>query len=489
VIREAKKLYFARQLQDNVNNMKKTWQLLNQAIRRKNLKDSGITSIIENNVTSTDNRTIANMFNEYFTSAASKIVQKINPTDINPTANLQQVNCHLNFSDEPVTLHELNTACKQIADKKTLDYNGISMYFIKRTIEVLSTPLLHIFNLSLMSGIVPTQLKVAKVIPIFKSGERSSMDNYRPISLLNSFSKLIEKIVAIRVARYLNENNILSIYQFGFRKNHSTTHALTFFMNQIATAFNEKKSAVGIFCDLRKAFDCCNHPIIIKKLEKYGFTGSALKWFKDYLTKRSQFVNVNGISSNLLDVTIGVPQGSILGPILFLLYINDLSNCSRLIPTLFADDTSLFASNNDINELKNFVNLEFKKVTDFFRSNKLALHPEKTKLIFFTSNHRLKNLNLEIKCNFNNEGQNQISLIHNVTQIYNNEAVKFLGVNLDPSLTFKHHVNKTATKLSSALYALRSAKNFLNSDAKKNALLCSISFASCVCKSNLVKCF
>jgi hypothetical protein len=181
------------------------------------------------------------------------------------------------------------------------------------------------------------------VVPIFKSGDKNVMDNYRPISLVSNFSKIIEKIVCNRLTTFLETNNIICNEQFGFRKNHSTVHPMTQFMNFVSNAHNDKEHVIAIYCDLRKAFDTVDHNILFKKLQKIGIRGSELLWFKNYLTGRKQFVHINGTNSSLLDILLGVPQGSILGPILFLIYINDLPLCSALKALLFADDTKLLA--------------------------------------------------------------------------------------------------------------------------------------------------
>ena len=184
------------------------------------------------------------------------------------------------------------------------------------------------------------------------------MDNYRPISLLSCISKILEKIVALRLTSFLTECNILSNWQFGFRSQHSTVHPMVHFTNFLSDAINKKKHSLAIFCDLKKAFDCCDHTILLSKLEKYGIRGSELLWFKSYLTDRKQFVALNGKSSLLTEVLLGVPQGSILGPLLFLLYINDLPLASKLFALLFADDTTLLASSNSVESLVEFVNIE-----------------------------------------------------------------------------------------------------------------------------------
>ena len=211
------------------------------------------------------------------------------------------------------------------------------------------------------------------------------MDNYRPISLLSCFSKILEKIVATRLTSFLTNCNILPNWQFGFCPHHSTVHPMVHFTNFLSNAINEKKHSLAIFCDLKKAFDCCDHSILFSKLDKYGICNDELLWFKSYLSERKQFVSINGKNSPLTNVLLVVPQGSILGPLLFLLYINDLPLASKLFALLIGDDTTLLASTDSVESLNNFVNVEFKKVCDFFRTNKLMLHPDKTKILFFST--------------------------------------------------------------------------------------------------------
>ena len=209
------------------------------------------------------------------------------------------------------------------------------------------------------------------------------MDNYRPIALLSTFSKILEKIVCNRLSNYLENNNLLSKFQYGFRKEHSTLHPMIHFMNKITNALENKMHTIAIFCDLRKAFDSCNHQILLSKLNRMGLSGTELRWFENYLTNRQQYVFVNGSSSSCLTTEIGVPQGSILGPLLFLIYINDFPNASDFLTLLFANDTTLMYSHADINELITLVNVQFRKVVNFLVSTNSHCILLKRNLFFF----------------------------------------------------------------------------------------------------------
>ena len=343
------------------------------------------------------------------------------------------------------------------------------MFFLKHYLNEIIKPLHHVISSSLRAGVVPSQLKIAKIVPIFKSGNMAAMDNYRPIALLNNFSKIIEKVVCIRLYSYLESNNILSGAQFGFRQGHSTVHPMVHFLNYISNAFENKHHVLAIFCDLRKAFDTVDSGILLKKLYKMGVRGPELNWFKSYLTDRKQFVCVNGKHSSLKNIKIGVPQGSILGPLLFLIYINDLPLATLLYPLLFADDTTLLASGPDIDLLFDFVNSELKKIAYFFRLNKLARHPNKTNFILFSNSLAARNTDRVLFIDNNNPNcvynPNLLVPLTRVNGSDDNPTVKFLGIYIDPLLTFKHHVQIISKKISSSLYFLRAAKNVLSKKA------------------------
>ena len=297
------------------------------------------------------------------------------------------------------------------------------------------------------------------------------MDNYKPIALLSNFSKILEKIIYLCLSSFLNTHNLLSASQFGFCQGHSTVHPTIHFLDFITKAFNKNHHVISIFCDLRKAFDTVDHNILFKKLEGLGVRGLALQWFKNYLSDRKQFVFLDGKSSLLKSILLGVPQGSILGPLLFLVYINDLPEASLLRFLLFADDTTILASGPDIRELYDRVNFEFHKVAHYFRRNKLALHPKKTNFILFTNSADARNFNGQIYINNNDLLANNPTLLNPIVRVTGSSdlpAVKFLGVYFNPLLNFKHHVSTISSKISSSLYFLRSAKNILSYKALKS---------------------
>jgi len=247
---------------------------------------------------------------------------------------------------------------------------------------------------------VPTKLKLAKIIPVYKKGALTSACNYRPISLLSIFDKIFEKLVCIRLLKFLNKYNTIYEFQFGFRKQHSTSLALLDVVDGIYKSLNDGNFVAGMYFDLQKAFDTVDHDILIKKLNNYGIRGNMLDWIKNYLTNRSQFTSIKQHCSSVTTVKCGVPQGSVLGPILFLIYMNDITYsvaCSKI--KLFADDTNMFVEAKSINELNVKCNIYLHDLNEWFLANKLS--PNVSKTCFALFQPHLQNsvhhcLNLEI---------------------------------------------------------------------------------------------
>ena len=299
-------------------------------------------------------------------------------------------------------------------------------------------------------------MKIAKVVPIFKSGDKHLFNNYRPISILPAFSKILEKIVANKLMKFLETYKLLYKHQYGFRPKHSTIHPLIHLLDQIATNNdkNTKKFTLTVFIDLSKAFDTISHDILITKMENIGIRGIANKWFQSYLSNRTQYMDIFNIKLPNENIACGVPQGSILGPILFLIYVNDVCKASTLNILSFADDTTISYSSSDVSKLYNDTNEALEELNQWFCANKLCLNITKTKYIVFRPSTQYPDItNRQIYI----DGKS-------VSRIGNNEnekSFKFLGIHLDETLSFKQHISKVCTKISRSNYIISKVKNIL----------------------------
>ena len=310
--------------------------------------------------------------------------------------------------------------------------NQFPVKLFKQYKNILSIPISFIVNQSFSSGSFPVSLKSSCVVPIFKAGDRANVLNYRPISILPLLSKILEKCLVIRILDFAHRYNLFSDKQFGFLKKRSTVQAIISFVEFIYTSLNNKKSTIALFLDLKRAFDTVNHRILLEKLQLYGIRGNVLSLIESYLTDRTQCVRIGDSLSSFKPMNIGVGQGSIIGPILFLFYINDLTNISDVLNTvLYADDTTVFLSDDCSSRLYNDINCELSKFSEWFNANRISLNLEKTYYSVFST----RNFSLE-------------DLFINHVPIRYAEDGRFLGVFFDNKLIFSNHVTHISSKLS-----------------------------------------
>jgi len=330
---------------------------------------------------------------------------------------------------------------------------GVPQKFIKIASNHISEPLSMMFNLSLSQGIVPDALKIARITPIDK-GENSVLpENYRPISTLSAFAIIFENIVHKQLTGYIEKHNILFEYQFGFRKSHSTAQAIAELTDNLKRAIDNNLYTCGVFVDFSKAFDTVNHQILVQKLEKYGIRGIPLLWFKDYLQNRKQFVVIDDIESKKQTITCGIPQGSVIGPLLFLIYINDFPNSSdRLLFRIFADDANLFASAENLTSLANIMNQELIKVKSWCDVNKLSINTTKTNFMIVKS-QRKKDEQIDIK----------IPSVNGVEMpIERKKCIKYLGVMIDDSMNWKQHISYVCSRISRNAGIIAKLRHYLS---------------------------
>ena len=460
LVRAARKKYFDDKFQEYSKDCKKTWQTINSVLGRGRKTVNIPDVFVSNGRVLSGAVEISEGFNNFFANIGPDLAKTIKGTEKRFSDFLSHETDE-NFVFANMTPDIINDALNRLKSKNSSGPDKISTNLLKSIIPTIMGPICYLFNLSFKTGFIPTILKTAKIVPIFKAGETDNFTNYRPISLLSSFSKLLEKVAANQIMKYLNKFKLLYEHQYGFRAKHNTTQPLIHFLDKIYNALNKPVSeyTLGIFIDLTKAFDTCDVEILLSKLEHYGFRGTSNLWFKNYLNGRKQFTSIRGADSSLKEISCGVPQGSILGPILFLILINDLPKASKFFTILFADDTTLQLSSKSLQDLYDLANFELSKIEDWFKANKLTLNASKTKYILFKKKKEDVNIT-SLKLLIDNKD------IERVGTGCKNESFKFVGVHLDENLNWNHHLKLVKNKASSAVFALSSVKNILPSNIK-----------------------
>ena len=452
IIKLSKENHYRTKFEDCKGNVRETWKNINKILG----KDVNTNKVFKINNEFVDNeKLIANAFNNYYSNVGYETARSLARSNTSFESYLPNV-LYDDCVVEPVTIAEVK---RIIVESKTTTPgpDQIPMSLYKKNIEKLCPIVTHLCNLSLNAGTFPSMHKVGNIKPLYKKKNRDDITNYRPICLLNSVSKLLEKVVSIRLIRHLDQFDILSENQYAYRKGRSTELAAAKLIHDIINNFEENKFTLAVFLDLSRAFDCVNHDILCKKLEYYGIRNSLLDWFRSYLLDRKYFVTFNTTRSNEMTSNIGVPQGSILGPLLFLLYVNDFcrinTSCNKL---LFADDSTLYDSHRDFNTFLRHINRDLEQSSQWFLANGLAINIVKCEAMVFS--RRLLYFPLS-------------PVIFQEIPLSYNYSFKYLGLHIDFKLNWREHINKIQTKLSRACGILYHIRNKLTRSISRTIYL------------------
>ena len=451
LIRLSKKNHYQTYFTQNSADLKKTWKGIKSVINIKSASESLPSSMLINDTSESDPTKIAEGFNSFFSSIAEKLQGNIYSVNTDYKKYLSN-RVDTNFVMHSADTEEILRIILSLNNSKSSGPNSIPTDVLKLLGPNICYPLKEIINISFATGNYPDKLKIAEIVAVFKNkGDPRQVNNYRPISLLSNINKIFEKLVYSRLYSFLELHECIFELQFGFRSKHSTNHALTSLTETIRDALDNSNFACGIFVDFQKAFDTVDHSILLKKLEHYGVRGRANDWFKSYLTNRLQYVSVNGFHSKNEVMKFGVPQGSVLGPLLFLIYINDLRNAIyHSTVHHFADDTNLLYINRNLKTIQNKINKDLKSLCTWLRANKISLNASKTELIIFRDPRKKITYNMKIK--INGEKLTPCS------------SVKYLGIYIDQHLNWNIHLAELKPKLSRAVGMLSKLRYFVNNE-------------------------
>lgn len=450
-IKKTKSTYFLNHFKELAGQPKEIWKTINEVMSRNGKTEHNIQSVTTKSGTYTNPADIAELFNEHFTEIGPSLAAKL-PTSskrfdeyITPTKST--------FTLDQISVADVQLLLKNIKTDKATGLDKIPCRLVKEATQVIAVSLCYIFNKSISSGVFPVDFKMAKVTPIYKSELKDNMNNYRPISVISPIAKVFERIIYNQLYSYLQTNNLLSKHQSGFRSSHSTaTSLIDATMEWLSNMDNGKFNSV-VFLDLSKAFDTVDHSILIQKLRLYGLSVQTLKWFESYLTDRTQCCSINGHFSSFKKIKCGVPQGSILGPLLFLIYINDLPNCvHHSKPRMYADDTNLTTSGRSLKKVIQSTNKDLSNIKQWLLANKLSLNATKTEHMFIGSDDNLNKTRNTSQINIDGHALNSV------------KSNKCLGVHIDERLSWDGHIDHVSKKISQAIAGLKQARPLVSKE-------------------------
>ena len=446
--------YYKKKIQENTTNTKTLWKVINNIIGKHKHSSSIISYITVDGAHKYDPDVIANEFGKFYSQLGSKLASQIKRSTKPTEEYLSKIPRTLqSLALHSTSASEIEKIAMALPSKTSFGHDKISNVMLKSIITAISIPLSIVFNQSISTGKFPQKMKQAEVVPLYKGKDMDLVINYRPLSLLITISKLLEKVVYRRMYSFLEKYDILFQSQYGFHFNHNCEHAILELSGKILQAHEKNEHPVCIFLDLSKAFDMLNHQVLLCKLDKIGIRGISNSWFESYLSGRSLVAKVTTLEnkttySDMFDISFGTAQGCCLGPLLFLLFCNDihlLPLYSQLI--LFADDTTLFNSHRSEIYLEYMLNQDMEMLLDWFRANQLSINLEKTVMMQFWSKH--DNIKIRVM-------DNPIPYVR---------STKFLGVSIDDTMSWRTLVEYLHNKLAMNKHMLSISKHKLDKDS------------------------
>lgn len=468
IIKKVKNDYYKTKLKESQRNFKKIWKTINEVtnIGEESKNKLCVNLVSEDGVLLENDREKVEAFNNFFVNIGKRM-------QTSKSANLplkdpfpDDIVVYDSIFLNPITYNEVIKHISTLKNDSSPGPDGVSVAFIKTYHSYILKPLCYIFNLCLEKGKIPQSWKDSVVTPIFKSGSKKELTNYRPISVINNFAKLYEKCLKQRLVGFLQKHKVISKQQYGFQEQLDTSDAATKLIQNVVYSMNDNKKCLAVFLDLAKAFDTVDHRLLMRRLERNGIRGSAFKVFSDYLTNRRQKVKLNNTESDYQVINTGIPQGTVLGPILFLLYINNLYKSidgkGELIS--YADDTALVFQGNSWNDTYKSAEMGLQKVQAYLSQSLLSLNIKKTQFVAFSLTDGDQPSRGEIKIHHSTCEVSRDCGCPVITKVKN---IKYLGLFLDCHLRWTGHVDYLVNRLKQLTYKFYQLRDILDAHVLK----------------------